>query len=107
VSGGRAGPLAAEADAYEAVGRVARALCDHEAYCERVGPSGTFESADACSTEERARLGSVVAKTGCETTVRADLLADCLREIRAAQCVVDEDAYSMPPPCTEVLASCQ
>jgi hypothetical protein len=106
VSSERAGPLSYGSDAYEAVGRVARALCDHAAYCERIGPSGTFESAEACSSEERARLGGVVTKTGCETTVRADLLSDCLRAIRAAECIVDEDAYAMPPPCTEALASC-
>jgi hypothetical protein len=105
VSGERAGPPASGSDRYEAVGRVARALCDQQAYCERIGPSGTFESADACSTEERARIVGVIAKTGCETA-RADLLAACLREIRAARCIVDEDAYSMPRPCTEALASC-
>jgi hypothetical protein len=106
VSGGRAGPPSSGSDGYEAAERVARALCDHQAYCERNSPSGTFESADACSTEERARLGRVVAKTGCETTIRGDLLAECLRAIRAAQCIAGEDARSMPPPCHEALASC-
>jgi hypothetical protein len=105
-SGGRAGPPASGSDPYEAASRVARALCDHEAYCERSGPNGTFESADACSTEQRARLGSVIAKTGCEPAVRGDLLAECLRAIRAAQCLAAEDASSMPPPCAEALASC-
>jgi hypothetical protein len=105
-SGERAGPPSSGPDAYEAVGRVARALCDHEAYCEHIGPGGTFDSADGCSTEERARLSSAVAKSRCETTVRADLLTECLRLVRAAQCTVDEDAYSMPPPCIEALASC-
>jgi hypothetical protein len=102
----RAEPPSSGSDPYEAIERVARALCDHQATCKHIGASGTFESADACSTEERARLGGVVAKTGCETTVRGDLLAECLRAIRAAQCAVDQDAYSMPSPCTEALASC-
>jgi hypothetical protein len=31
-------------------------------------------------------------------------LAECLRAVRAAPCTLDEDAYSMPPPCTEALA---
>jgi hypothetical protein len=107
VSGERAGPSASGSDPHEAVGRVARALCDQQAYCEHIGPSGTFESADACSTEERARLAGVIAQTSCENTARADLLAACLREIRAAPCIVEEDAFSMPRPCTEALASCR
>jgi hypothetical protein len=93
-------------DAAESVGRVASALCDHQTVCERIRPGGAFESPDACATEQRARLGEVVAKASCEATVSADLLAECLRVIRAASCVVDADAFSMPAPCVEALASC-
>jgi hypothetical protein len=105
-SGGRARPPSSGSEPYEAVRRVARARCDHDAYCEQIGPRGRFESADACSTEESARIGGAVAKTGCVTTVRADLLAECLRALRAAPCIVHDDAHSMPAPCVEALTSC-
>lgn len=106
VSGRRMGSSSSGPARSETFGRVARALCDHEATCERIGPSGVFESADACSMEQRARLGELDAKLGCETSVSADLLAACLREIRAAQCTVDADALSMPPPCDRALPPC-
>jgi hypothetical protein len=90
---------------YEAASRVARALCDHEATCERIGPGGVFESADACATEQRARLGGAPGLGDCEV-VRGDLLAECLRVIRAAECIADADSSSIAGPCVQALASC-
>lgn len=97
--------LPSGADRFESVARVAQALCDHETTCERIGPDAVFESADACSTEHRARLDDLVGEPGCQGAVRGDLVAACLREIRAAQCT-DSDPLAMPAACNEALSSC-
>ena len=45
--------------------RAARALCDRETYCGRIGAGKAFESADACMASKRERVGRAVSEASC------------------------------------------
>jgi len=75
----------ASADPSELTARVARALCDRETYCDRIGPDRAFESADACMAEQRERVGRFLGATEC-LEFPGERIASCLTIIRQGSC---------------------
>ena len=80
--------------------RAARALCDRETQCGRVGAGKTLESADACMAQKRHRARRALDAALC-SEVRGDRVADCLAAIRRASCGPAGEPLIPPPECTE------
>jgi len=85
-------------DPIELTQRAARALCDREAYCNRVGDDKTYKSADACLTEKRDRVGRLVTESGCRE-IRGDRVAACLTAIRGSECGPSNAPLAPPAEC--------
>jgi hypothetical protein len=94
----RAAPGAPPADFADAPARIARALCDHESACTRVGPQRTWESDGACMSAMRVRTASEL--EGAQCRVDATALAVCLGDVRKAACNAPLDRLG-------AVASCQ
>ncbi len=74
-------PLTAYADE---PGKLARAVCDHEHVCNRVGPDHPFGSDDACLSAVRARTLRDFEAASCNANTAA--LALCVADLRRAEC---------------------
>lgn len=87
--------------AVEPVARAARALCDRETFCGRVGEGQTFGSADSCMAAMRERVARRGTAEACGNAIRSDRLATCLAAIRAAACEPrNAPPMQAPPACT-------
>ena len=98
--GETAGAGAVTADtsvAAEPVARAARALCDRETFCGRVGEGQAHGSADSCMAATRERVARRGTAGTCGNAIRNDRLATCLAAIRSASCE-RRDAPPMQPP---------
>ena len=69
----------------ELTGRVARALCDRETYCDRIGADKAFESADACMAAQRESVRNTLSETPCRE-FPGDRVSSCLTRIRQGSC---------------------
>jgi hypothetical protein len=94
---------AASADPTEFTERAARALCDRETYCGRIGKGKTFESADACMVGKRERVRGALREASC-SQLRGEGVAQCLTAIRGASCGLVE---TQPPPACAAQALCR
>jgi hypothetical protein len=102
--GGSAAPTAitpapAPSDPTDFNGRAARALCDRETYCGRIGAGKSFESAEACLADKRERVRAAVRAAPCRE-IRGDRISSCLTAIRAVACGLPTDSVQPPPACT-------
>lgn len=91
-------PVPAAADTTDFTERAARALCDRETYCGRIGAGKAFESADACMAEKRRRVHRALDEASCEE-IRGDRVAACLTAIRGAACGPPEVPLQPPAAC--------
>lgn len=83
---GPAGPATpAPAETSEFKERAARALCDREVYCGRLGEGKAFPTADACMVEKRERVRRALGEDACRE-IRGDRVSACLAAIRGASC---------------------
>jgi hypothetical protein len=80
--------------------RAARALCDRESFCGRVGPGQAYGSADACMSDKRERITRLAPAKACGDTIGGDRVAACLTAIRAASCEPRDAPMQPPPSCT-------
>lgn len=95
-----AAPAPPASDATELVERAARALCDREAYCQRIGMGKSFESNDACLVEKRQRVHTVLDRAAC-TELPGERVAACLSAIRQSACGPSETALGPPEECAK------
>ena len=86
------------ADATEFNERAARALCDRETFCDRIGASKRFESEGACMADKRDRVRSALGEAACDE-IRGDRVASCLTAIRGAACGEPRDRQDPPVEC--------
>ena len=93
-----ASPASPASDPSEFTGRAARALCDRESYCGRVGAGKAFESAETCMAEKRERVHHAISEASCE--LRGDRISACLTAIRGAACGAPATPLQPPTDCT-------
>ena len=79
--------------ALDATSRIARARCDRQTACDRVGPGRAWESQDACMAQQRERADDEVASLACARGVDSLQLGLCLDSIRGQPC--NESATSL------------
>jgi hypothetical protein len=70
------------------VSRVARARCDRETYCNRVGEGKAFGTGEQCTNVLRERARADVVGAGCDRGFETSQLGMCLNAIRQAPCDV-------------------
>jgi hypothetical protein len=90
-------PIAAYADD---PGRVARALCDREDVCGRIGKRRVWDTDLACMDAMSARAGTELGQMACRFDPNA--LATCIAAVRAVRCTEALDRLAaidvcMPP----------
>jgi hypothetical protein len=93
-------PIPAPADETDFNERAARALCDRELACDRLGAGKAFESADACVAEKRVRVRRARGEASCDE-IRGDRVAACLVAIRALACGAPDARLEPPAECRE------
>lgn len=93
------GVAPAPSDPVELPDRAARALCDRERYCGRIGAGKAFESEDACMAAKRERVHRTIDDASCRE-IRGDRIAQCLTAIRGAACGPTEAPLQAPRACT-------
>lgn len=81
------------------VGRVARARCDREQYCDRVGEGKPFGTGEQCTNVLRERARAEVVHAQCERGFETSQVALCLNAIRQAPCDVRLDSMDSLPSC--------
>jgi hypothetical protein len=96
---GNTGPVAAGAPPTEAIGRLARARCDRESACNRVGNGRAWGSQEACVADHRDRAREDVASLGCRRGVDATQLATCLNALRLQVCSESRQDLDVVPEC--------
>jgi predicted Na+-dependent transporter len=94
-----AAPRPAPIEVGDLTQRAARALCDRESACGRIGASGTFESADACMANERRRVRDILGSRSCKEIV-GDVAVGCLEAIRERNCSAATAIVGAPPECS-------
>lgn len=80
------GPVATGGPPTEAIGRLARARCDHATACNDVGTGRAWGSQESCVVEQRDQARADVASLGCRRGVDRTQLATCLISIRLQGC---------------------
>ncbi len=94
-----AGIAPAPSDPAELPDRAARALCDREKNCGRIGARKAFESDDACMFAKRERVHHAIDDASCRE-IRGDRIAQCLTAIRAVACGATDAPLQPPRACT-------
>jgi hypothetical protein len=84
------GPSPAQLDATE---RIARARCDRQTACDRIGPGRAWGSPEACMAQQRPRTSEEVASLACRAGLDGMQLGACLDAIRGLGC--SESAASL------------
>jgi hypothetical protein len=95
------GPATTTAEVDEAIARVARARCDRETTCNRVGPSHRWGSTSSCLVQERMHTRQEMSHYACGRGVDMVPLGTCLATIRALRCEVGSVALDSTPECVE------
>ncbi|MDB4934003.1 MAG: hypothetical protein JWP87_975 [Labilithrix sp.] len=83
---GTSGPHPSGGPPVEALARFARARCDRETVCNRVGPGASFSTQEACLSEQRERIRSDVDALACPRGIDILQLGTCLTAIRLQSC---------------------
>lgn len=92
-------PTPAASATSELTERAARALCDRESYCGRVGAAKPFESADACMAAKRVRVHQALGDASCDE-IRGDRFSACLSALRLTECGPSQKTLQTPAECT-------
>jgi len=91
--------FAADASSIEAVGRLARARCDRESACNRVGEGRLWGTQDACVAQQRERGGQDVVALSCERGFDGTQLGACLNAVRLQPCTDARTALDAVSEC--------
>jgi hypothetical protein len=83
----------------DAIARIARARCDRETTCNRVGPGRASASQDACVAKQRARAMVDVNPLACPRGVDNVQLGMCLNGLRAQACNDNRGDIGVLPDC--------
>lgn len=81
------------------VARVARARCDRETACDRVGSGKEFGTSEHCMSSLRETARADVVEAGCLRGFDATQLAICLNAIRQLSCETELDAIASVANC--------
>lgn len=81
------------------VSRVARARCDREQYCDRVGEGKAFGTGEQCTNVLRERARAEVVHAQCDRGFETSQLALCLNAIRQVPCDTRLDSIDTLPNC--------
>lgn len=68
------------------VARLARARCDRETACNRIGPGRAYESQGDCMMQQRGRSQRDLSAAACQNGIDRTQLALCLGETRKLAC---------------------
>lgn len=82
------------------IGRIARARCDHQVVCGRVGPTAPWRSDGECMDALRRSVRDELTHEACPKGVRAGALAACLATVRTRACSSSAERLETVPPCT-------
>jgi hypothetical protein len=96
---GNTGPRPAGGPEHLAISRLARALCDHEAVCGRIGGGRAHESEDVCMMHERVPAREHVLGASCPQGLDQVQLGVCLVAVRNASCDADLRRPETLPEC--------
>jgi hypothetical protein len=83
----------------EAVARLARARCDRETSCNRVGPGRAWASQDSCVAKQRDRVGAAVSAMPCPHGIDNVQLGTCLNALRGQACTDRRGDLGVLPEC--------
>jgi hypothetical protein len=83
----------------EAVGRLARARCDRETACNRIGPSRAWKSQESCVAHQRELVGGDVSALACPRGVDGVQLGTCLNALRGQACDDRRGDLQILPEC--------
>jgi hypothetical protein len=86
----------------ETIARVARARCDRETTCNRVGPGHRSSSQSSCLVQERMRARREMSQYSCARGVDMIPLGTCLNTLRALRCEVGSLELDATPECAPV-----
>lgn len=81
------------------VGRIARARCDRETACDRVGEGKPFATGEQCMASVRGRSRADVVAAQCSRGFDSTQVASCLTSIRQVACDARLDAIENVPHC--------
>jgi len=83
----------------EAVARLARARCDRETTCSRVGRGRAWATQDSCVAHQRESVGADVSALACPRGVDNVQLGTCLNALRAQACDDRRGDLAVLPEC--------
>ena len=83
----------------EAVARLARARCDRETSCTRVGPGRAWATQDSCVAKQRERVGAAVSAMSCPHGIDNVQLGTCLNALRGQACADRRGDLALLPDC--------
>jgi len=83
----------------EAGERLARARCDRETTCNRIGRGRAWATQDQCFASQRERVGDAVSALGCPHGIDNVQLAICLNALRGQACSDGSGDLSVLPEC--------
>jgi hypothetical protein len=96
----REGPKRTEdAATLEAVGRFARARCDRESACNRVGEGRLWGTMESCVAQQRQRVHDDIAALSCERGFDPVQLGACLNAVRVQACTDARTALDAVSEC--------
>jgi hypothetical protein len=81
------------------VARIARARCDRETACDRIGPDKPLRTGEQCMSTVRGRARADVVDADCERGFDSTQVALCLTTIRQVPCETALDAIASLSQC--------
>jgi hypothetical protein len=82
-----------------AVQAIARARCEREQRCGRIGADQNYTSTEACLTEIRQDWADELSAYECPGGVEQDELTECVQEIRTEDCAAPFDTLARVVAC--------
>ena len=83
----------------EAVGRLARARCDRETTCNRIGRGRAWASQESCVAHQREEVGVAMSALACPHGVDNVQLGTCLTALRSLACDDRRGDLAVLPEC--------
>ncbi len=68
------------------VGRLTRARCERETFCQNIGPGKKYFSAEVCLDVFRSRIGDALSSEECPGGLDETAVSQCLSAIASEQC---------------------
>jgi hypothetical protein len=91
--------LAQDGPSIESIGRLARARCDRETACNRVGEGQLWSTQESCVTQQRERVRDDLASLSCERGFDGVQLRACLNAVRLQACTDARSALDAVSEC--------